>query len=173
MTDRINSLLQTKNKLEQVSNELLIRIAGVTDEVLMEQLREEYQLREKHIHNIEDELDQLIIDYWWNQHIDYYNRTFISVDNVYQAFTGVNKISEDFKTTLNKARMKFPDNLGDRRKWLLLANLLKSYIVIAGYDGVIVDEIGTGDTRYIIYIYKAGALIDPTCLNKYPLCVYR
>lgn len=139
------SLLETKNNL-------IIRISGLSDIILLEQAKEEYTLLEKKINSIEKEKYNNLINSIILDHEKYYRELYVESKDWLKCMAKINKFDKiDFISDLNKKRIKLTSNF-NRYRILIMLNTINAKIYVLDLRGELIDEIGTGDKIYVLYI---------------------
>lgn len=142
----MDNISNTLRLLYEERNNLIIRIAGVSDEIIKLQLQEEYSILDQKINTYEEEYCILFIEDLTKDFIEYYESMY-NKTNLTNSIKHINDIDLD----LSKYRLREP-NLSDRRSLILLSNTLNKQIIIYDMEQNIIDEIGktTNDKLKII-----------------------
>lgn len=138
------------NKLYAEKDALIVRIAGITDSVLQEQCREEYQELDEKIAKVEDLYMREMFKLMASDHYNFYNSQFSKVDNLLDAIDKTN--GTNLREIIKQKRLRTPINLNDRRLLALLANEIKKKIVIFDMENITLDEIGIFDETLRLYV---------------------
>ncbi len=154
--------MRTLTALHQELTDLIIRIAGLTDPIIKEQCKEQYDLVEKEISEVEKFHRQRIIKEISDDLIEYYTQNYRPA-NIIQALEanqlvshmGNNMIS-DFTQWFKKNRIA-PFDTFDRRRLIIISDILQKNIIIQDMEGLEIDRIGKQptyqDTRQVIILY--------------------
>lgn len=155
LSEQYDVNVQKHKKIQDEHDSLLVRTISVTDDVLREQLREEYlgaseqlALSEVELNFLETQirnelLNALVIDFK-----EFYIEQFKIVDFV----TAINTINNiDMGTIASKNRLRLPTSLKQQRELSIFANALNYKFVIMDYEGFVVDEIGKGSEPLYLY----------------------
>ena len=135
-----NSIAALHEKLKQ----LIIRISALSDDVLLEQAADEYNLLEEQIRNREDEYrHEQLVDMKLS-HVEYYDRQFRPEQDLITALELTNKNNfepGDIHNIIKDKCLRPPNNIKDRRGLLLLCRELSASISIKDYEGHVVDTL--------------------------------
>lgn len=127
------------DRLYEEQNNLLSRIAGVSDLVLKEQLMEEFQILESKIkHEEEEALNDLMLDVY-AEHLNVYENKFVKEQDFTKCLFNTNNSLEN---ELKNHRVRLPKSLNDRRGLLTIANCLNKLVRVIDLEGVVLDKIG-------------------------------
>lgn len=141
------------NSLQVEHDELLIRIAGLSDNVLKEQAVENYQILCNKLATQNSLYSHYLMERMSHDHKEQYYNKFTQINNFINAFTMVNNLST---TILEDNRLRAPKNIMDRRSMLIISQVLNCQIIIKDLESEIIDEIGaaTDSTKkYILYVW--------------------
>ena len=149
------------DKLYQQQNDLVQRIAGLTDYILKEQVQEEFVMLEEKIAKIREQVEtrslhEKLVEIC-KEHVAYYKTQFILEKNMVTAIEKTNNI--DLTLLLNKHRLRIPKGLNNRRDLCIMANALKKVVVVKDLEGIIIDQIGNWE--------KNDSLVDLPVLILY------
>lgn len=142
-------------KLEREHENLLLRIVGVTDYILLEQLQQDCI-------NIENailvtkasckELEQVmllkILEDIKNSHMQFYSKQFKISDPITCLEKTNNITLRDF---IKNKRLRLPENIKQKRELCIIANELNKKIVLLDYESSIIDYIGKGIEEIKLY----------------------
>ncbi len=137
-------LINLKNEHEN----LLIRIVGVSDELLRDQLQTDCMMLEDAISllltNIKDAEYNIMCGIIYAikiDHISFYQQQFIESDPItcVEKTNNINIISE-----IKKRRMRIPTSLSQKRELCIIANEMNIKIILVDYEGFYLDYIGKG-----------------------------
>lgn len=166
------------NKLNEQHANLLCRLVGVSDDVLREQLREEYLAVENQIAEttaIIDSLDKQSIAELskniFDDMRDFYVHQFKPTESIIEAIDITNQI--DLHAIAQQYRIRLPTGITDRRTLCLLTNILNRQIRLVDYEGILIDTIGKEypNEPLIIYIMCFSKYDDLSNLSQYSLGV--
>lgn len=127
-------------RLENKQSELITRIAGLTDEILLEQCQEEYNMNENEIKNLEKEIYKCKFDKMIDDHIAFYTFQYKREKSIITALEKTNNI--DIRSLIRNKRLREPKDLSNRRELCMLATELKKNIVITDMENINIDTIG-------------------------------
>lgn len=148
-TDTITNKKKLK-KLYEKHEVLLSRIVGVSDQLLSEQLREEYHLLENEIKRMEKSaLDDIFIEMKTDL-INYYKEQKKSTSKL----TDIISVPE---------RYRLPKNLNDRRSFVILADILHKNIRFVDLENITIDCIDKNYKEWITigFYYLSRFEINP------------
>jgi hypothetical protein len=135
-------------------NKLIVRISAVTDDILLEQLREEYQMMESYIMENEKEYLHALFKSMTNIHKKNYSSQFIEESDIIDVLAITNEKINLYQI-IDKHRMRRPKTIKDRRLLLQLTQILKCNIIIKDLESYIIDILGKNepsDKDLIVYI---------------------
>lgn len=165
LSEQYETNTKRHKKIQEEHDNLLIRTVSVTDDILKEQLREEYlntaeQLAESEIGlnfletQIKTEmLNESIIDFK-----EFYERQFKIVDLI-TCISTLNKI--DMVSIASKNRLRIPATLKQQRELAMFANTLNYKFIILDYEGFTIDEIGKGTNPLYIHSLCFSRFAEP------------
>lgn len=149
------------SQLKKEKIELIKRIAGVSDNVLKEQLREEYECLEKKIDkeekiSFEEKMKELE-----KKHMEDYLSQFLLSDNLLTSLEITNELPDkSLKRMIKKANIKKPTGPHDRRTICMMCNALGFQIDVCDLESNVMDTIGKkADVKYKLYV-NAFARLD-------------
>jgi hypothetical protein len=150
MSDELDADILFINKLTESSNNILIRLVGVTDVLLLEQLRDDYQNSVSYIAAKEAEYYKKLLVTIKERFIKNYKGHFLPIDNIISHLdkTYNTQLTDDIK----KYRLREPKDIHDRRNLLLIANTLNVTFVVKDLEGYILDTIGKHKMQYEITV---------------------
>jgi hypothetical protein len=144
---KCEELYTNHNKLTHRHNDLLLRVINVTDDVLQEQLREEYLTLEEKLKISELELSEFKKIYM----AEYIKDWALEVEKFYEYhFVESSLANELARQGLNidletkKLRMRPIGSLRQSRELCMLLNTLNKKIIVLNYLGNVVETIGKG-----------------------------
>jgi hypothetical protein len=149
--------------------ELIIRIASVSDNILREQLREEYVLLKTVLDDNNSKYLNKQLAYTSNEHKELYRKQFIDEYDIVDALVITNK-KRNIYQLFKKHRIRQPKTIQERRLLLHLTDVLKANIDVKDMEGYIVDTIGRNDTSIndiMVYVnhFERFAKYDVSCVN--------
>jgi hypothetical protein len=149
------TLCDQLSKLEKELENLLLRIVGVTDYILLEQLQQDCIDIENTILVTKascKELEQVIAlkisEDIKNSHIEFYSKQFKISDPITCLEKTNNITLRDF---IKNKRLRLPENITQKRELCIIANDLNKKIVLLDYEGNIIDYIGKGIDEIKLY----------------------
>lgn len=136
-------------------NDLLCRLVGVSDTVLLDQLTEEYQEiltklndAEACLKNIEKQYMSFLIESWIEENKLFYSNQFIE-DELIVCLEINNRVTLQKK--LNDLRIRIPKDLCAKRELNILAKEFKKKIKVLDFQCNEVDTYGTHPDEWILY----------------------
>jgi seryl-tRNA synthetase len=145
LENKYNELEKQRESAEQQHAEILVKIVSVTNDVVKQQLQEEYKMIIEKLNNITNEYKLLRKEYLSNMRTImlgdlefFYSCQFkkSSLLDVMKA-QNIDLIELEKKYKLRPIRF-----LRQKRELCLLLNILNKYIKIVDYQGVYIDQIG-------------------------------
>lgn len=161
--DKLNILCEKKN-------ELIIRIAGVTDEILMEQLREEYQMLDEKIQRAEQAAWNELFVAMCDDIREFYACQFKPESNIIQALEITNNVK--LEDICQRSRIRAPKSMLDRRQLCILADALKKKIVVRDIEGYTLDTIGVWPENLSLHINCFSSIDDFDEQRDYEVLVF-
>jgi phosphoribulokinase len=139
-------------------NNLLMRIVGVTDSVLKEQLVYDYEsisnrlaVQQAILTSAEADYLNSIVSNWYTDYMNFYRKQFVPADLIY-CIEKTNKLPiGSLAVAISKQRLRMPTDLNCKRELCMLANTLNKKIKVLGIDGEVIDEIGRGVDTWLLY----------------------
>lgn len=177
LTPREEQQAILKNLNEQHAN-LLCRLVGVSDDILREQLREEYIAVENSIAETTAKIESLdkqaineLSKNIFDDMRDFYVHQFRAVDSIIEAINVTNQV--DLSLIAQQHRVRLPTSISDRRTLCLLTTVLNRQIKLLDYEGILIDTIGReySNAPLIIYIMCFSKYDDLSNLTQYSLGV--
>lgn len=140
------------DKLQSEHDELMIRIAGLSDDVLKEQARENYQILCDKLATQNSLYSRYLMEKIAREHKEQYHNKFTQINDFINAFTITNNLST---TILIDNRLRAPRNIMDRRSMLIISQVLNCQIIIKDLESEIIDEIGdeSNTKKYTLYVW--------------------
>ena len=135
----MTELEKFKNKLEKLEkekNDSIIRIASLTDSVLIEQEQENYNELEESISNIQYQ----IIQQEHLNYMDYFLNLFLVENDIIKAIILTNKLFQ-LPELLKENRLRAPKTLNDRKLLIQICEILHYKIFINDLQNTVVDII--------------------------------
>jgi hypothetical protein len=141
--------------LQEKYKNLIIRISGVTDDVLKEQLQEECVMLEERI-QIEASKIQATVDAikqveiqkfeeflltFVSDHKEFYRTQFIKEEDLVLALEITNN-KRNLSNMFKQNRLRAPTKLSQRKELLYIANTLNWFITVCDMESLPVDTIG-------------------------------
>jgi hypothetical protein len=160
-------------KLNEDHNNLLMRIVGVTDDVLREQLGEEYVIisdklntQQALVTSTEAEYIAMLTLEWWSEYIDFYQRQG-KQDSLLRCIEKTNHLeNSSLVEELKMYRLREPTSLKHKRELCIVANTLNKKIKVMGLgDTDEIDTIGKGDDEWLLYTDRFGSTVYPMALD--------
>jgi hypothetical protein len=158
LTEKSKQLQQYQNKLAKLNddlNNLMSRIAGVTDDVLKEQLSEDFINLDTQISMtkimIEDTTNQytsLLFERHTAEHRSFYADQFVNTD-IITCLEKTNNV--EIRNSIKKLRLRPPATLKQKRELCLIANAFNVTIHLVDYEGLYLDYIGKGSNIWLLY----------------------
>lgn len=145
--DALTTKLEQKN-IEK--NKVIIRIASLTDQVLLEQANEEYDAIEEQIANIECDIKQM-------EHIaemDNIMSKYVIEPDLINALSITNNLPE-LKQLLDEKRALIPQDINDRRKLFQMCRAINCGLNILDLENDILDSINKMDAverTMVVYV---------------------
>lgn len=143
---------QELSKLYEEMNNLIFRIAGISDVELKSIVQEEYLHLEETINNKKEELKKLILPSLikdiYKDFITFYTRQFRIVDTLAEALVG----QLDLLDLCKKLRIRPITTLHQRRELVLLLKEINAKLLVLDYESNIIDTIGL-NTEHIYTVY--------------------
>lgn len=143
---------QELSKLYEEMNNLIFRIAGISDIEIKSIVQEEYLHLEETINGKKEELKGLIlpaiIKDMYKDFITFYTKQFRIVDTLAEAL--VNQI--DLLELCNVLRLRPIVTLHQRRELVLLLKEINAKLIVLDYESNVVDTIGL-NTKHIYTVY--------------------
>jgi hypothetical protein len=141
-------------KLNEEKNNLILRICGLSDEILQEQAADEYSMLEQRIIQTEKEyadaqVNEKVVS-MIRDHTHYYENMFKKEPDVITALEITNDI--DLRSLIKQHRLRAPTTLADRRLLVILANTLKIKITIVDMESVVLDVVPNVDVTYMMHL---------------------
>lgn len=131
--------------LNEKKNDLIYMIAGLTDPILKEQRKEEYDLLESLIDNNNKKNMNNIINNMVISYINFHREQFNNTNNFILALSLTNDI--DFKLLydkIKKNRLRIPKNCLEIEKFMYLSQVLNYCFIFKNLSGIIINKIGKG-----------------------------
>ncbi len=155
--NKLSSVLENNinlfDKLNEDLNTIIVRISSLTDYVLLEQAKEEYELINNKIHNLNYKIIicKIILD-------NYQSSIYIKCNIEY--YIGIDQI--------NKKRLKNVDNINNRRNIKIISDAIEKLIIVKNIKNNITDVIGYNNVKLplennnlIIYHDNEGNIVKP------------
>lgn len=165
LSEEYEIIEQQHKKIQDEHDSLLVRTISVTNDVLREQLRDEYITASEKLAisdvklnfletQIRNELfSEMVVDFK-----EFYIRQF-EITDLINVVNKINKI--DMATLAEKNRLRLPTSLKQQRELAIFANALNYKFVILDYEGFVADEIGKGTNLLYIYSLCFTRFIEP------------
>lgn len=157
MEEEIATLTAEHKQKTENRNDLLVRIISVTDDILRDQLREEYLACETELAELGRLIENKSIAYTnhmakfvLEEMIQFYENQFIACE-LSEIFS-LHNLSDEFK----RLRMRPICNLSQRRELCLFLNEIKRQIVLCDYENIPFEKIGKIDDPNPIKINCRG-----------------
>lgn len=154
-SNEYNKLKNKLYKLEKEHENLLLRIVGVTDSLLRDQLRQDFIDVENNIKELNLEINNIkqivmieIAEDIKQDHLLFYNNQFVNDDPI-TCIEKTNNIC--LREIIIKKRMRIPPDITYRREVCLIANEINKKIVLLDYESNVIDYIGKGDGEIKLY----------------------
>lgn len=152
------------NKLNEEYKDLINRISGLTDDILKEQAREEYEMLEYSIINYKQEMSILkkVLDF--KKEEGKYHKT----SYILKAIELNNGLPEDFlkkKMILN--RCKIPTSINNHKEIIQMTNTINCTLIIKDIKNNEICKIGKGKNIYILILYTILNLDGYNLYKKY------
>ena len=145
MENQLDNLRLKIDKLIHERNSLLLRICGVSDELLSIQLRNDYKILEESINNNENKYLHVQFSLMAQEHIDFYTKQFTIENNIIKAIELTNPLvyqTDELLCKVQKIKLRIPNKLSERRLFTILANSINKRIKILDMESKVLDEIG-------------------------------
>jgi hypothetical protein len=133
--------------LYKKQTELLMRISGLTDCVLIEQVQEEYLMLENKIAIAEEVEIKKKIQIIYEDLLKFYHDQYTESD-IITALEKTNKL--DLHAIMSKHRIR--PQIKSRKDLCTISNTIKKKIIVCDLENRIVDEIGCYDASVKYYI---------------------
>lgn len=154
--------------LTEQQNNLIIRIAGLSDPFLELQAREEYEFIQQQINELQSQSLSCILTDFKQQHLDEYKCD--ETDDLILALEKTNKIS--IISDIKSKRIRIP-KLSDRRLLFCLAQGLDLCINIYDLESYLLDTVNTNGKQQVkLYVNcMKRYLEDPDNYSHLPLAL--
>ena len=167
LEQQCNTLENELKKMQNEHDNIIMRIVGVSDETLKEQLGIDYvnlankmNLTEAILNNARSEFLAAKLN---QEHDSYYINMFNDADPI----TCLEKTNEiNIREILQKKKIREPKSIEQKRELCFIANDLNSKIILIDHESNFIDYIGKGERELKLYCrcFKKYGDIPKTCM---------